>query len=284
MVVGELRLHCISSTVLQNWMVSHLNNTNICSKRKSCNWTLSSWYEQCKIHFSLCLCMLGCQVGEHYTTLKLIKCKSKLRKLGDSYIYKLQNTVDSLNLLVLLVTNLKQLPVKINYKRHLYSFKTTFYWWISNQQNNHKSPKYISLNCDNSVTTLSQHCDNSVTTLRQQCHNIATTVSQLKICDFSGETFKGLKCYNFLRVQQRHNCSPAASFANCVTTLYLLKVHLQTFLAIPITQKCQILSCDTLVANEQYINNTLHTPYVFWHGFAIFGVFNYIGASKSFTL
>jgi len=36
-------------------------------------------------------------------------------------------------------------------------------------------------------------------------------------------------------------------------TLYLLKVHLHTFLSIPITQKCQILSCDTLVANERYI-------------------------------
>jgi hypothetical protein len=36
-------------------------------------------------------------------------------------------------------------------------------------------------------------------------------------------------------------------------TLYLLKVHLQTFLSIPITQKCQILSCDTLVANERYM-------------------------------
>ena len=32
----------------------------------------------------------------------------------------------------------------------------------------------------------------------------------------------------------------------------VLKVHLQTFLSIPITQKCQILSCDTLVANEPY--------------------------------
>jgi len=38
-------------------------------------------------------------------------------------------------------------------------------------------------------------------------------------------------------VQRRHNCSPAASFVNCVMTLYLLKVHLQTFLSIPITQK-----------------------------------------------
>jgi hypothetical protein len=36
-------------------------------------------------------------------------------------------------------------------------------------------------------------------------------------------------------------------------TLYLLKVHQQTFLSIPITQKYQILSCDTLVANERYV-------------------------------
>ena len=40
-------------------------------------------------------------------------------------------------------------------------------------------------------------------------------------------------------------------------TLHLLKVHLQTFLSIPVTQKCQILSCDTLVANERYTNRTL---------------------------
>jgi len=30
-------------------------------------------------------------------------------------------------------------------------------------------------------------------------------------------------------------------------------VHLQTFLSIPITQKCQTLSYDALVANERYI-------------------------------
>jgi len=45
----------------------------------------------------------------------------------------------------------------------------------------------------------------------------------------------------------------AASFASCVMTLYLLKVHLQTFLSIPVTQKCQILSCDSLVGNERYV-------------------------------
>jgi len=32
-----------------------------------------------------------------------------------------------------------------------------------------------------------------------------------------------------------------------------IPVDLQTFLSVPITQKCQILSCDTLVANELYI-------------------------------
>jgi hypothetical protein len=37
-------------------------------------------------------------------------------------------------------------------------------------------------------------------------------------------------------------------------TLYLLKVHLQTFLSIPITQKCQILSCDTLVVNKRNVD------------------------------
>ena len=54
---------------------------------------------------------------------------------------------------------------------------------------------------------------------------------------FQERLLKVLRCYNFLWVQRRHNCSLAASFANCVMTLYLLKVHLQTFLSIPITQK-----------------------------------------------
>ena len=81
--------------------------------------------------------------------------------------------------------------------------------------------------------------------LQQECHNSKSVI-------FQENLLKVLKCYNFLWVQRRHNCSPAASFVNCVMTLYLLKVHLQTFLSIPITQKSQILSCDTLVANERY--------------------------------
>jgi hypothetical protein len=58
--------------------------------------------------------------------------------------------------------------------------------------------------------------------LRQECHNSKSVIFQKKI-------LKVLKCYNFLWVQRRHNCSPAESFANCFMTLYLLKVHLQTF-------------------------------------------------------
>jgi hypothetical protein len=53
---------------------------------------------------------------------------------------------------------------------------------------------------------------------------------------FQENLWKGLKCYNFPWVQWRHNCFPAASFASCVMTLYLLKVLLQTFISIPITQ------------------------------------------------
>jgi hypothetical protein len=65
----------------------------------------------------------------------------------------------------------------------------------------------------------------------------------------------------FSECKRLHNCSPAASFTNFVMTLYLLKVPLQTFLSIPITQKCQILGCDTLAANERHVtlNSVLST-------------------------
>ena len=64
----------------------------------------------------------------------------------------------------------------------------------------------------------------------QKCHNSKSVI-------FQERGLKVLKCYYFLWVQRRHDCSPAASFANCVMTLYLLKVHLQTFISIPIIQK-----------------------------------------------
>jgi len=39
--------------------------------------------------------------------------------------------------------------------------------------------------------------------LRQECHNSKSVIFQEKL-------LKVLKCYNFLWVQRRHNCSPAA--------------------------------------------------------------------------
>ena len=94
--------------------------------------------------------------------------------------------------------------------------------------------------------SLAHKVDTHIAHLWQQCHNSKSVIFQEKLLEV-------LKCYNFLWVQRRHNCSPAASFANCVMTLYLLKVHLRAFLSIPITQKCQILSCGTLVANKRYV-------------------------------
>jgi len=101
----------------------------------------------------------------------------------------------------------------------------------------------MTLRLHNQPTESARHMYHT-THLRQECHNSKFVIFQKKL-------LKVLKCYNFLWVQRRHSCSPAASFSNCVMTLYLLKVHLQTFPSIPITQKCQILSC--VVANERYI-------------------------------
>jgi hypothetical protein len=77
-------------------------------------------------------------------------------------------------------------------------------------------------------------------------------VSQLKICDFSGETFKSSEALQFSISATTTQLLSSGEFCKMLMTLYVLKVHLQKFLSIPITQKCQILSCDTLVANERF--------------------------------
>jgi hypothetical protein len=60
--------------------------------------------------------------------------------------------------------------------------------------------------------------------------SFATIVTQPKICDFSGEIFKTFWSSKiFYECNDNTNCSQAESFANCVMTLYLLKVQLQTF-------------------------------------------------------
>ena len=69
--------------------------------------------------------------------------------------------------------------------------------------------------------------------------SFATTVSQLKMCDSSGETFKDfevLKCSMSATTTQLP--PQTGSFEKCIMTLYLLEVDLQTFLSITVTQKC----------------------------------------------
>ena len=99
---------------------------------------------------------------------------------------------------------------------------------------------------------LYKKCRDKITYLRQQCHKTKCVIFQERLLKFS-------KCYKLLWVQQRHNWSPAASFAICVMTLYLLKVQLNTFLSIQITKKYQILSSDTLVANERNACDDFYT-------------------------
>jgi hypothetical protein len=107
----------------------------------------------------------------------------------------------------------------------------------------------------------------------QQCHNYngvtTTTVSQLQQCHnykchnykchnsklviFREKRLKFLKCYTFLWVQRRHNCSPAASFANCVMTLYLSSTNVSF-----------------------YINNSKMPNFELWHSFRKWAIYIYI--------
>jgi len=84
-----------------------------------------------------------------------------------------------------------------------------------------------------------------------------TTVSQLKTCDFSGETFQDFKALLSVNECKDDTTALQRLVLQTAMTLYLLKVHLQTFLSIPITQKCQILRCDTIITNEQYVHTYL---------------------------
>jgi len=74
----------------------------------------------------------------------------------------------------------------------------------------HSTTLTTQLSQHNTYNTVSQH--NNVTT--QQCHSSKCVIFQEKL-------LKVLKCYNFLWVRQRHNCSAVVSFANCVLTLYV---------------------------------------------------------------
>jgi hypothetical protein len=77
-------------------------------------------------------------------------------------------------------------------------------------------------------------------------------VSQLKISGFSGETFKDFVVLYFSMSATTTQLLASGEFYKLRYDTMPVKMHLQTFISIPITQKRQILSCDTLVANERY--------------------------------
>ena len=73
-----------------------------------------------------------------------------------------------------------------------------------------------------------------------KCHNSKCVI-------FQDTLVKVSKCYNFLWMQRLHNCSPAASFANCVMTKNLLK------------KKCVCTNVSF------YTNNSKMPTFEFWH-------------------
>jgi hypothetical protein len=79
----------------------------------------------------------------------------------------------------------------------------------------------------------------------------ATTVSQPKICDFSGETFKGFEVLQFSTSATTQLLS-SSEFCELRYDTIPVKSASSNVTFIPKTQKCQILSCDPLVANERY--------------------------------
>ena len=80
--------------------------------------------------------------------------------------------------------------------------------------------------------------------------SFATIVSQLKICDFSGETFKGFEV--LLSALSATTTQLLSSGEFCKLRYDTIPVqNASANVSIPITQKYQILSYDTLVANER---------------------------------
>ena len=122
-------------------------------------------------------------------TPELLLCIHFLTKINFIYIYRSFATTLSQQQCHNIVTTAAS--------QHCHNSSVTTTVTTAVSQHCHKS---ITSHNNIVTTAASQHCHNSsVTTLsqkrhksQQHCHNssITTTVSQLKICDFSGETFK----------------------------------------------------------------------------------------------
>jgi len=82
-------------------------------------------------------------------------------------------------------------------------------------------------------------------------------VSQLITCDFSGEAFEGFEVLYLSMGATTIQLLSSGEFCKLRYDTNLLKVHLQTFLSIPITQKCQISSCDNIFLGVRIVYKAL---------------------------
>ena len=84
-------------------------------------------------------------------------------------------------------------------------------------------------------------------------------MSQIKIWDFSGETFKDFEV--LLSDMSATTTQPLSSGEFCKLRYDTIPVESASanVFSIPVTQKCQILICDTLVANERHDAATFRT-------------------------
>ena len=83
--------------------------------------------------------------------------------------------------------------------------------------------------------------------MRQECHNSKFAIFQEKF-------LKLLKCYNFFVSATTTQLLSSGEFCKMCYDTIPVKSASETILSIPVTQKCQILSSDTLVANGRYMN------------------------------
>jgi len=102
--------------------------------------------------------------------------------------------------------------------------------------------------------------------------SVATTVSQLKICDFSGETFKGFEVLCFsVSATTTQLLSSGQFFILRYDTIPVKKCICKRFFLYQYLGICQSLSCDTLVANERHALLGEHIACVFTaHGSNVF--------------
>jgi len=80
-------------------------------------------------------------------------------------------------------------------------------------------------------------------------------VSQLKICDFSGEAFKGFEMLQFSMSATTTQLLSSGEFCKLrYDTTPVKSASTNVSFNNNNPKKCRILSCDTLVANKPYIH------------------------------